>query len=404
MSRSAFPLCRASSTGSFEPHDQVLTRPFLTVLLLAFLGFSIEQILRPVVSLITLARGGDVVLVGVMAAIPAVASVVFRPVTGRFVDGWRHAHLLRAGTFLATLAPLGLLAPGTLVLAPARFLHGIAWALFSVSNHALLARLAPASRRGEASGYFMAMPALATLVAPGIGIGLYVAGGELGPVLLASGLGLLATVVAFRVRIPVRNQPSHATQIQVPIEGLRAGSILEHTALPATFMVTTFMAAHALFTIFPPVYAISVGAPIESLALYYPTYGLIMLLSQLFAGKASDRLGRGTTIRIGCGIGMVGLVVVTLGAGIPALFVGGGFYAVGVALVAPTMSAMTIDRAPQGRVGSAMATYSVGYTLATGGSSLIWGAVIAAIGFDRAFLFAMGLLLVTFTASLRYAR
>lgn len=385
--------------------ERILTRPFVVVLLLAFLGFSTEQMLRPVIPLIIIARGGDVILVGIIAAVPAVPSLLFRPLIGRMVDGPWHGRLLRIGTFLASVAPLGLLLPGLVFLAPARFLHGFAWALYSVSTHALMATLAPAHRRGETSSYFLAMPALATLVGPSIAVALYLAAGEIAPVLVASALAMAATAVALRVRIPTRPSPKLTTGADAAVsQPSRSGTIVERSALPATFMLTTFMAGHSLFAVFPPVYAISVGAPLESLALYYPTYGIVLLLSQVVVGRASDRLGRGKTIRIGCAMAVIGLTVAAIGGGMLHLLVGAVSYAIGVSLVSPTMSAMTIDRSPVDRIGSSMATYSLGYQLATSGSSLLWGAVISAAGFTLAFVIAIGLQIVTVLSSLRYAR
>jgi MFS family permease len=382
--------------------DRLLTKPYATVLVLAFLGFSIEQLIRPVLPLIVIARGGYIVLVGIVSAVPALPSLLSRPLIGQLVDGPWHAALLRLGTVLVSVAPLGLLLPGLAFLGPARFLHGFGWALYSVSTHALMAMQAPTQRRGEASGYFLAMPALATLIAPGIAITAYVAGGEVVPVLMATGLGILATAVALRLVIP-------AKRTGVPSPGLgdnrpRSRGLVERSAIPATFMITTFMAAHSLFAVFPPVYALQVGAPVESLALYYPIYGLVLLVGQVTMGRVSDRLGRGATIRLGCSFAVVGLAVAAAGDGLPQLLLGAVSYAVGVAFVSPTVSALTIDRSPPNRMGSSMATYSLGYQLATSGSSLVWGALISAGGFSLAFVSAIGLQLCTVFASFLYAR
>jgi hypothetical protein len=66
-----------------------------------------------------------------------------------------------------------------------------------------------------------------------------------------------------------------------------------------------------------------------------------------------------------------------------------------VSFAAPAISAMTIDRAPAGRVGSAMATYSIGHQLASNGSSALWGALIAVAGFGWTFGAAIALQVIT---------
>jgi MFS family permease len=179
--------------------------------------------------------------------------------------------------------------------------------------------------------------------------------------------------------------------------------MVEPSALPVTAMVATFMSANSLFLVFPPVYVLAMGEPVEALALYYPLYGVVTLVSQLVAGRVSDRLGRATTVRLGSALAIGGLAVAIAWQGILALAVAGAGYGLAVSLVSPTMSALTIDRAPPDRIGAAMATYSVGYGMAVGVSSVLWGAVIALVGFPWPFALAIGLQVLTIILTFRFA-
>jgi MFS family permease len=378
--------------------DRVLTRSFLVVLVLTVLGFTFEHVLRPIIPLIVIDRGGDVVLVGIVAAVHSVPSILFRPTIGRLIDSGRHALLLRLGAVLGALAPLGLMLPGLALLAPVRFLQGTGWALYSVSTHSLMARRSPADRRGEASGYFMAMPALAHLVGPGIGVALYLTTGAIGPALLATGLGVAATALAFRMHLPAPIARNPDPRPQRLVERL-----VEPSALPSTLMIAGFMLPQALFAVFAPVYALEVGAPLEWLAVYYPAFGLVLFVSQLVAGRASDRYGRNSAILAGCGVAVAGIAVAFVGGSFLTFAAGGAIYGLGMALVSPTMSALTIDRAPPDRLGAAMATYSVGYQLSSGAGSLLWGAVLAIGGFGAAFGVAIAFQLATMALSARWS-
>ncbi len=372
----------------------LFTRPFVSVLLIALLGFCLEAVLRTVIPLMVLDRGGNALWVGVTAAAAALPSVLFRPWIGGLIDTWRHDIVLRAGAAALAVGSVFVLLPGLVSLAIVRFLHGTGWATYSVANHALMAKLAPVHRRGEASGYFMAMPALATLVGPAAGVTLYVRGGDVPPLVLAAGLGTAAFLVSLVLRIPSSTGTGRSAAA--------ASGLVERSAVPSTVMVTTFMAAHSLFLVFPPVYVAAVGAPLEFLALYYPVYGLVMTVSQLLIGRASDRLGRSTSIRMGCGIAIGGLTAAVVLHGTAALVVASAAYAVAISLVSPTLSALTIDRAPSDRIGAAMATYSLGYQLATGASSLMWGAVIAVAGFPWPFALAIALQVITLAMTFRF--
>ena len=377
--------------------EGVLTRPFLVVLALTFLGFTFEHVLRPVVPLIVIDRGGSVLLVGVVAAVHSLPSILFRPAIGRLIDTWNQGLLLRIGAVLGAIAPLGLLLPGLAALVPVRFAQGTGWALYSVSTHSLMARRSPAGRRGEASGYFMAMPALAHLIGPGLGVGLYLSTGAIGPAVVATMLGIAATVIATRLRLasppPAQDEPPRRASL---VERL-----IEPSALPSTLMIAAFMLPQSLFTVFPPVYALELGVPLEWLAVYYPFYGLILFLTQLVAGRASDRYGRHAAIVAGCTVASAGLVLALVGGGFVTFGIGAAIYAVGVSLVSPTMSALTIDRAQPDRLGAAMATYSVGYQLSSGMGSLLWGAVLSTGGFPAAFVIAIASQLGTMAISMR---
>jgi predicted MFS family arabinose efflux permease len=58
-----------------------------------------------------------------------------------------------------------------------------------------------------------------------------------------------------------------------------------------------------------------------------------------------------------------------------------------------------MERAPKDRLGSAMATYTMGYQVATGLSSLLWGALITSLGFASVFATASLLQLLTIVST-----
>lgn len=394
MSRSRGP--------SPDADGPLLTRALVAVLALTFLGFSFEQILRPIIPLVVIERGGDASLVGLVVAMYALPSVLFRPLIGRVVDAGRHGQALRLGAWSAAIAPVGVLLPGIIPLAVVRFIQGTGWAFYGVSTHTLLAKVSRPGRRGQASGYYMAMPAAAALLVPGPAVAVYVATHEIGPVVVSCALGFAAVVLTSRTRIPA-SPPRMDTAGTPPAGADRAGlkHIVERSAVPGTTMLTMFMSGAALFMVFPPVYAVAIGAPLETLVLYYPVFGLCQALSQFVTGRVADRLGSGPAIRIGCVLGIFGLAIALLGNGMLTLGAGAAIFAIGVSFVAPATSAMTIDRAPPERIGSAMALYSLGFQLATGASSLAWGAIIVTGGFFWAFAAAIGLQVLTLAVSLR---
>ena len=64
-------------------------------------------------------------------------------------------------------------------------------------------------------------------------------------------------------------------------------------------------------------------------------------------------------------------------------------WALAASVTSPTAMALAMDRAAPGRMGAAMATYSLGFQLGFGGGAALWGATITAAGFSQTFLIAI---------------
>lgn len=352
------------------------------------------------IPLIIIDGGGGATLIGLVTGVFALPSIGLRPMVGWLVDRWSQRRVLGAGTLLASVSPAGLLLPGVLPLVVTRFFQGSAWALFTVSTRTLMARATPAARRAEASAYYSAMPALALLVAPGVGVALYLATGAIGPIVLATVMALTTMVIVLRLpldvapRVPRTNGEAH---------GRGVGWFVEPSVLPAMAMTGAFLAADTLFSVFPPVFVARVGEGVGALALYYPAYGLVSAASLFAVGRISDRLGRGTAIRVGGVFAVTGLTVAILADGLVMFGLGAAIYAIGASFASASLGALSIDQAPPHRLGSAMATYSIGFQVAIGASGVVWGPLITTLGFDFALGGALLLVLLTVAASYRYA-
>jgi MFS family permease len=386
-----------------DRRPSLLSGPFLLVLPLTLFGCGLEAVLRTVTPLMMLDRGGTAITVGILASAYALPSLLFRPVVGYLIDSWRHGRLLRLGALGSTVLPVLLLIPGQVAMIVVRFLNGTAWVFFSVANHSLVAKLAPANRRAEASALFMSMYALAGLLGPAIGVALYTSSGELVAIAAAVVIGVGALAVALRVQAP---ETSRRAQQEPSPAGTDRGwlaILVEPSALPWTLLLVTSYTAYALFTIFPPVYALAVGAPVELLVVYFPIYGIGQVVSSPVFGRLADRLGRRSSIVLGCAMAGTGLVVATIPS-IVTFTIAAFVFSLSQSLVNPTISALTMERAPKHRLGSAMATYTMGYQVSTGLSSLLWGALITIVGFTWVFVVAIGFQILTIALSFALIR
>jgi MFS family permease len=390
------PLAVADSREPIDggtPPNDLLRRPvFLGFLVLVFLGWVIEGLVQPLIPLAVLDRGGTAAIVGLVSAAYALPSVLLRPFIGRAIDRGGHDAIQRMGALTITASALLLTAPPLIATVMGRLGQGLGWSMYSTANNVLLARLSPPHRRGEASGVYNTTRALGLLVGPPVGLWLYLVAGSAAFVAVAV-VGAGAFVGASLLRVPEQRAEPRAVDNGPRRGGIRGVlmGIFEPAAIPSMLMIATFMASQTIFIVFAPVYALSIGASIPELGLFYPAFGATLVIAPLVLGRVSDRLGRRRAVSVGCLVAIAGLGAAALPGGMVTFTAGAVVLAVAIAMVTPAIAAATMDQAPAGRLGSAVATYSVGYQLAAGLGGALWGLLITSFGFPWPFLVAIGL-------------
>ncbi len=358
-------------------------RALFLVCLYGVLGFGLEYVLSAALPLLVLERGGDAAVVGLLVAAYGIPTVVLRPILGRVIDTPLRPKVIRGAAAILGLAPLGYLIPALPAMLATRIVQGIGWSGYGTGGQVMLARVAHPARRGQASGYYQATPSLAILVGPSIGLWLYASVGAHGPFLLSAALGLAA--LALTRWLPIGPPPTPEAHVERRPVRLILG-LFDRSAVVPMVLIATFMSVNSLFVIFAPVYARAHAIPIEQLALYYPAYGAVSLFGYLFLARTSDRIGRRRAIVIGCVGAIVGISLAALWPGLIGLAVGSGLYGIATAVVASSVSALTMERAAPGRMGSAMATYSVGYQLGLSVGGAAWGAILSVFGYPWPFV------------------
>jgi MFS family permease len=362
-------------------------RALAIVCLYALFGFGHEAVMAGVLPLVVIERGGDAAIVGLLVAAYGIPTILLRPLVGRVMDTPLRPRAIRAGAAIIALAPLGYLIPSVVAMVVVRVIQGAGWAAFGTGGHAVLARVAPAGRRSEAAGYYNAMPSLAILLGPTIGLWLLADVGTPAPFIAAAALGFAGLLVTrwmpLQPYVPAGREA--AARPDRPAPRLVLG-MFDPVAVVPMVLIGTYMSVQSLFVIFAPVYAREQGIPIEQLSLYYPAYGVVVLFAHLTLGRMSDRFGRFRAIAAGCVLAVVGLLTAALGGGLVGLLIAGCLYGIATALITSTVSAVTMESAPPERTGSAMATYSVGYQLGASVGGAAWGTVISLAGYPWPFI------------------
>lgn len=286
------------------------------------------------------------------------------------------------------------LVPSLAVLIGIRVVHGVCWASFTTGATSTLARIAPPTRRLEASSTFDLMPSLAALVMPALALLLLDATGFTGPLLLASTLGAgaaLVTLVALRPWVARPDAPKTPSP---------RGAWLEESALLPMAMVLLFTSAASLFLVYPPLLARERGIPLTDLAIYYPIYGIVLAASRGAMGRLFEHRSRAVLLATSAVLAAVGLVIGAFASTLVLMTIAAVVFALAYGLAPPTAQAVVMERAPRERLGAAMATYTLGFQIGSGLGAAVWGLLLGPLGFTNVFLLAAGIQLLLFVLSL----
>jgi MFS family permease len=360
---------------------RIATRAFVLLCIAAFLGAAHSSLLTPVLPLFIHERGGSPIFIGVVVAAFSVPSVLLRPFLGRLVDTWSTRGVLGLGALAMGLAGFGYLIYTAVVLLAIRGVHGVAWAGYNTGVNVMLARIAPAERRGEAVGYYAMAQGVALAAVPATALWL------LGP-LGYTGVFLLTAVTGLLTAVAVLAMPRQAQPPAPPATGGFWRSLVEPSALLPCALDFLTKLPYAATSTFIPLYAAFRGMPVESLLYYFLACGLAGLVVRGWFGRVSDRIGRGWSIALGATLAVVGLLLMAVATSIVTLTLAGVLVQLGQAAAAPAVLALAIDRSRPERRGAAMATYSLAFQIANGGGGLVWGTLIEMLGYHEMYLTA----------------
>src|SRR5574341_743613 len=150
--------------------DSIWTRAFALLCSAQFLGYAHHFVLQPTLPLYITHLGGTPFIVGLVIAVFGLTSVIARPFIGAWVDRWHGSGVMVSGLLFLAGSVLFCFLPfvGTTILTNS--LRGIGWAGLNTGGYAMLATIAPAARRAEASGYYGAAQASGTILFPAVAL------------------------------------------------------------------------------------------------------------------------------------------------------------------------------------------------------------------------------------------
>jgi MFS family permease len=365
----------------FPTLDSSIDRNLLILFAAGLLFWSSLTSLLPTLPLYIDHIGASKQQIGIILSSFAVGMLVFRPTLGKLADERGRKIALLIGMLVAAIAPLGYLVANSIpLLIILRIFHGVSIAAYATAANVLVVDLAPIDRRGEIIGYM-------SLVAPiGMGIGPALGGyvqellGYTPLFLLSSGLGFFGLLGILQINTPSIPAQTVEDGIKVSFWGILFSS---RARVPAIVLLFTGLAVGTLHT-FAPLYIKSTKVDLNP-GLFY-TIGAISSFSiRMFAGKASDRLGRGLFVTIGLAFYALSMLLLTFVNSTSTFILAALAEGVGGGTLIPMMSAIIADRSLPRERGRMFATCISGFDFGIAIAGSIFGAVAERFGYPSMF-------------------
>ena len=351
--------------------EKLFRKDFVFIIIINFLVFLNHLAILATFPFYIEALGGSEAVAGMAVALFCVVSVVCRPFIGWMLDNGKRKMILAVGLLGMLLMPLGYLFLHTLVLAfVCRMVHGAALAFSNTSTATIATDSVPRSRFAEGMGIFGLATALATAVAPAIGLALMEKCGF--SVLFLFGSLSIALVLFFLLKAP---------NIAVEKKPLSLKGLFDKNAVPASLTAVVFMFTYGALENFAAKFAAEKGLP--SGGLFFVIMAVTVLIMRMTAGKVTDRHGEGI-FAYSCNIAMfaafllLGLFPNTVTYLLAAVLSGFGFGG-----LEPALQSMAVAIAPPEKRGSANSTFLCAYDIGIGGA--IAGGLISSFGYETMF-------------------
>jgi len=357
------------------PRERLYTPPVLLLAAIVGVSFFGAGFVMPLRALYGRSVGATGVEIGLMASSFLLAGFLAAPLIGRLTDRLGAGNVLWVGLLAHALLVLAYIpAQNPIALIGLRALEGIAAAAAYPPARALMNRLAPATRQGEAQGMLASAQTAGILLGPVIGVLLASQSGYNAAFALAS-LPLALGVVVTLVVLPRRSN-AEAMASGAAAEGGWRVAFTRPLTLTYALQAALGMSGGVIITVWS-LYMADRGASLPLIGLSYTTYALPSMLLTPLAGRFSDRVGRFWPLTLG--FALFGLVWLAYGLPLTpiTIIVISGLEGIPAALLTSSLGGLLADSTPANARGRAQANFSAAGTLGSLISSVLAGALYA---------------------------
>ena len=314
--------------------------------------------------------GGSEAVSGICAALFSLLAVLVRPFVGWWLDNGARRVVLIVGLIGLALAPAGYVAVPMLSAALAfRMVHGAALSFSNSTTATFASDVICKERFAEGMGFFGMATALASAIAPALGLELMGFGFN---VLYgaAAAISILALVLFAFVRSP---------RPKVEKRPLSVKALINLDSLPATVTMLIFMFTFGALENFVAIYASVNHLP--SASIFFVIMAVMLLLVRVFLGKLVDEKGEAVFVYTGNLAMLAALLLLAFVPNSVTFYIAAALAGYGFGGLEPALQSMAVHTATDESRGSANSTFLCGYDIGYGLGGGAAGALITAVGY-----------------------
>lgn len=359
-----------------DQHVKLWNKNFVLIIIINFLVFMNHLMILSTFPFYIEYLGGSEAVSGLAAALFSIIAVVFRPFIGWMLDNGKRKTILIIGLCGMALMPVGYLVFATIYLAfVCRMVHGASLAFSNTSTSTIATDIIPKPRFAEGMGMFGLATALATAVAPALGLALMDSMGFTTLFLFAAISIVISLVLFLLMKLP---------KVEVEKKPLNLKGLVDKDALPASVTALTFMLTYGALENFTAKFAADQGLP--SGGIFFAIMAAALLATRLLAGKVTDRHGE-SVFAYSCNIAMLAaFLLLGLFPNVATYLFAAVLAGFGFGGLEPALQSMAVAIAPPERGGSANSTFLCAYDIGIGVGGGIAGTLISSFGYHQMFV------------------
>jgi predicted MFS family arabinose efflux permease len=355
-----------------KPAGKLWTRDLVLIILVNLCVFTNHIMSLSTFPFYIQSLGGSEAIAGICAAAFAFVAVIIRPFVGWWLDNGVRKVALVVGLLLLGAAPLGYVFVPVLSMSIAfRMLHGIGLSFSNSTTATVASDVICRPRFAEGMGYFGMATALASAIAPALGLSLMEGFGFGTLYAVAAGIAGLGLVLFTFVR---------TRKVNVPKKKLDLRTIINRDSLPATATMLVFMLTFGALENFVAIFAAENS--LSSGSIYFIVMSVMLLVVRVTLGKLVDQRGEAIFVYTCNAAMLVAFLLLALVPNTATYILSAALAGYAFGGLEPSLQSMAVHTSTDETRGSANSTFLCGYDIGYGLGGGLAGSLITAMGYS----------------------